>query len=62
MPRATKAYVVVLIPKSAHASLINYFRLISLCNVFYEMVAKMLANRMYNLFCLILITLVCLGL
>ncbi|PKU59290.1 hypothetical protein MA16_Dca023683 [Dendrobium catenatum] len=40
MPRAAKAYAIILIPKSSHAFFINYFKPISLCNIFYKLVAN----------------------
>ncbi|PKU63676.1 Putative ribonuclease H protein [Dendrobium catenatum] len=46
MPRATKATAITLIPKNQHASHIADYRPISLCNVFYKVVAKLIANRL----------------
>ncbi|PKU80900.1 Putative ribonuclease H protein [Dendrobium catenatum] len=46
LPRATKATAIALIPKGLHASHITDYRPISLCNVFYKVIAKLLANRM----------------
>ncbi|KAI0507814.1 hypothetical protein KFK09_013942 [Dendrobium nobile] len=46
LPNSVKATAIVLIPKTSHASHINEFRPISLCNTFYKIIAKILANRM----------------
>ncbi|KAI0515590.1 hypothetical protein KFK09_008255 [Dendrobium nobile] len=46
LPRGVKATAIALIPKSSHAAHINDFRPISLCNVLYKIVAKILANRL----------------
>ncbi|PKU70465.1 Putative ribonuclease H protein [Dendrobium catenatum] len=46
LPRHAKNTVVALIPKSPHASSVNDYRPISLCNTFYKIIAKLLANRM----------------
>ncbi|XP_020691184.1 uncharacterized protein LOC110105860 [Dendrobium catenatum] len=46
LPKEVKATAITLIPKCSHASNINDFRPISLCNVFYKTMAKMSANRL----------------
>ncbi|PKU79523.1 Putative ribonuclease H protein [Dendrobium catenatum] len=46
MPKGVKATAIALIPKTSHASNISDFRSISLCNVLYKIVAKVIANRM----------------
>ncbi|XP_028555324.1 uncharacterized protein LOC110094857 [Dendrobium catenatum] len=52
--RATKATAIALIPKNTHASHISDYRPISLCNVFYKVVAKLLANRLKEVLPLII--------
>ncbi|XP_020688855.2 uncharacterized protein LOC110104200 [Dendrobium catenatum] len=46
MPKVSKATAITLIPKGTHSNAISDFRPISLCNVFYKIVAKILANRL----------------
>ncbi|PKU62559.1 Putative ribonuclease H protein [Dendrobium catenatum] len=46
LPKGAKATVITLIPKGSHSSSIADFRPISLCNVFYKIIAKIIANRM----------------
>ncbi|XP_020693114.1 uncharacterized protein LOC110107253 [Dendrobium catenatum] len=46
MPKGAKATVITLIPKGSHASSFVDFRTISLCNVFYKIIAKIIANRL----------------
>ncbi|PKU86009.1 Putative ribonuclease H protein [Dendrobium catenatum] len=46
LPRGAKATAIVLIPKGSHASNILDYRPISLCNVFYKIIAKIISNRM----------------
>ncbi|XP_020704825.1 uncharacterized protein LOC110115796 [Dendrobium catenatum] len=46
LPRGVKATAIALIPKCSHATNINDFRPISLCNVLYKIVAKVLSNRL----------------
>ncbi|PKU86799.1 Putative ribonuclease H protein [Dendrobium catenatum] len=46
LPRCAKATAIALIPKGTHASNILDYRPISLCNVFYKIIAKILSNRM----------------
>ncbi|XP_028551195.1 uncharacterized protein LOC110112690 [Dendrobium catenatum] len=46
LPRGVKDTAIALIPKCSHASNINDFRPISLCNVLYKIVAKIIANRL----------------
>ncbi|PKU67048.1 integrator complex subunit 11 [Dendrobium catenatum] len=45
-PKGVKATAITLIPKCSHASNINHYRPISLCNVFYKIVAKIIADRL----------------
>ncbi|KAI0488370.1 hypothetical protein KFK09_028200 [Dendrobium nobile] len=46
MPRGVKSTVITLIPKGTHSNSISDYRPISLCNVFYKIVVKIIANRM----------------
>ncbi|KAI0523418.1 hypothetical protein KFK09_005813 [Dendrobium nobile] len=46
MTKGAKATAITLIPKHSHANSISDYRPISLCNVFYKVVAKLLANRL----------------
>ncbi|KAI0494111.1 hypothetical protein KFK09_024242 [Dendrobium nobile] len=46
LPRQAKNTAIALIPKHQHPTSINDFRPISLCNSFYKIIAKLLANRM----------------
>lgn len=46
MPKGAKATAITLIPKGTHSNSISNFRPISLCNVFYKIMAKIMANRM----------------
>ncbi|KAI0524990.1 hypothetical protein KFK09_004380 [Dendrobium nobile] len=46
MPKVSKATAITLIPKGTHSNAISDFRPISLCNIFYKIVAKILANRL----------------
>ncbi|XP_028548818.1 uncharacterized protein LOC114579172 [Dendrobium catenatum] len=54
LPKRAKATAITLIPKSPHASNISDFRPIYLCNVFYTIIAKILANRMKDIMPLII--------
>ncbi|PKU71795.1 Putative ribonuclease H protein [Dendrobium catenatum] len=49
LPDYVKATAIVLIPKQPHATHIADFRPISLCNTFYKIIAKLLANRMRDI-------------
>ncbi|PKU80475.1 integrator complex subunit 11 [Dendrobium catenatum] len=46
IPRGAKVTAITKIPKNSHAFDIPDFRLISLCNVFYKIVAKLFANKL----------------
>ncbi|KAI0524434.1 hypothetical protein KFK09_003803 [Dendrobium nobile] len=46
MPIKAKATAITLIPKGSHAASISDYRPLSLCNVFYKIVAKLIANRL----------------
>ncbi|KAI0522770.1 hypothetical protein KFK09_005155 [Dendrobium nobile] len=46
LPRSVKATALALLPKGAHVSSISDFRPISLCNVLYKIMAKLVANRL----------------
>ncbi|KAI0513575.1 hypothetical protein KFK09_009600 [Dendrobium nobile] len=54
LPKGVKATAITLIPKCSHASNINDFRPISLCNVFYKIIAKILAERIKKVLPLII--------
>ncbi|KAI0516632.1 hypothetical protein KFK09_009309 [Dendrobium nobile] len=54
LPKRAKATAIALIPKFPHASNISDFRPISLCNVFYKIIAKILANRIKDIMPLII--------
>ncbi|XP_028555639.1 uncharacterized protein LOC114580910 [Dendrobium catenatum] len=54
LPKGVKTSAVTLIPKKPHASNINDYRPISLCNVFYKIIAKLLANRLKSVLPLII--------
>ncbi|KAI0529431.1 hypothetical protein KFK09_001980 [Dendrobium nobile] len=54
LPKGVKASAITLIPKNPHASNINDYRPISLCNVFYKIIAKLLANRLKTVLPLII--------
>lgn len=45
LPMGVKATIITLIPKTSHASSILDLRPISLCNIFYKIVKKLLATR-----------------
>ncbi|PKU86504.1 integrator complex subunit 11 [Dendrobium catenatum] len=53
MPRQAKATVITLIPKKPHADGISDYRPISLCNIFYMIISKIIANRMKDIMPLI---------
>ncbi|KAI0493618.1 hypothetical protein KFK09_023737 [Dendrobium nobile] len=54
MPKHAKATAIALIPKRPHAQDISDYRPISLCNTFYKIIAKILANRMKDVMPLII--------
>lgn len=45
LPKISKAITIILIHKQSHARDISNFRLLSLCNTFYKIIAKALANH-----------------
>lgn len=49
LPQKAKATAIALIPKSSHASNVADFRPIALCNVFYKIIAKVLALRLKDI-------------
>ncbi|PKU67297.1 putative mitochondrial protein [Dendrobium catenatum] len=46
LPKIAKATALALVPKYPHATFIRDYRPISLCNVIYKVIAKIIANRM----------------
>ncbi|CAN0915916.1 LINE-1 retrotransposable element ORF2 protein [Linum grandiflorum] len=50
IPEMVQATTIVLLPKVAQPQNMTELRLISLCNVLYRLVAKVLANRLRRLF------------
>lgn len=46
VPRVVNATCIALIPKSAHPKGFKEFRIISLCNVVYNLISKTIANRL----------------
>ncbi|PKU85570.1 integrator complex subunit 11 [Dendrobium catenatum] len=49
MPMQAKATVITLIPKKPHAACISDYRPIPLCNTFYKIVTKIIADRMKDI-------------
>ena len=45
MPREVNASLIVLIPKISNPTSVNHFRLISLCNVVYKIISKLLVEK-----------------
>ncbi|KAI0515490.1 hypothetical protein KFK09_008154 [Dendrobium nobile] len=54
LPKHAKATAIALIPKRPHAQDISDYRPISLCNTFYKIIAKILANRLKDVMPLII--------
>ncbi|PKU86740.1 Putative ribonuclease H protein [Dendrobium catenatum] len=53
MPNGVKATALAIVPKFKNATDISDYRPIALCNVFYKIITKVLAERMKPLMCLI---------
>ncbi|KAI0510415.1 hypothetical protein KFK09_011016 [Dendrobium nobile] len=49
LPKGVKVAAITLISKCSHATNITNFRTISLCNMFYKILAKLLANRLTSI-------------
>ena len=54
LPSTLNLTNIVLIPKSTHPSFMQDLRLIALCNVVYQIMAKVLANRLKDILPLII--------
>ena len=46
MPREVNCSLIVLIPKISNPSTVNHFRPISLCNVIYKIISKLLTAKL----------------
>ena len=46
MPRKVNKSLIVLIPKIANPTMVNHFRPISLCNVVYKIISKLLVTKL----------------
>ena len=46
MPREVNKSLIVLIPKIANPTMVNHFRPISLCNVVYKIISKLLVTKL----------------